>query len=148
MFLGVAIVFLFAVVQLVGEPRHVAALGENARDSHAMLALDAFNATWFVGLTCFGVHLTLLGAMILRSRMGAPVLGVLLVVAGGAYVFDTIAFTLLPTYSDHGAIFTSLVAFPAVIAEGAFTIWLLKRAGKHSTRHLEQRGLAAFATAQ
>lgn len=129
-FLGMAVVFLFGVLELAGDAGHVAALGQTARDGHVMLALDAFNATWLVGLTCFGIHLTLIGALMLRSRLAAPALGVVLAVAGAAYVFDTLAYSLLSTYADHEAVFTAIVALPAVVGEAALTVWLLSRAGK------------------
>ena len=96
-----------------------------------MLALDAFNATWLAGLTCFGVDLALLGVMSFRSAVAPRALGIVLLAAGTAYVFDTLAYSLLASYSDNEAIFTAIVAIPAIISGATFMIWLLARAGKH-----------------
>lgn len=126
-FLGVALVSLFLVLQLVGGREHLAAFDQSQLESQAALALEAFDATWLVGLAAFGVHLVLVGAIILRSGIASPLLGALLVAAGAAYVFDTTAYTLLPSYADHEVIFTSIVAVPSIVAEFSFLVWLLRR---------------------
>lgn len=131
-FLGVAVVFLFAVLELVGREPHITALDGATRESDVMLALDAFNATWVVGLTCFGVHLALLGVMCLRMPIVPRLLGPVLLAAGAAYVFDTFAYTLLADYEDHEAAFTVVVAVPAVIAEAALAVWLLRTGRRRS----------------
>lgn len=126
-FLGVAVVFLFAVLQLTGDGEYLAALGPKQRDAQVMLALEAFNATWLVGLTAFGVHLVLVGSIMARSRLAPGVLGSVLVVAGAAYVLDTLAYASLSNYADHQSLFTTMVALPSVVAEAAFAGWLLSR---------------------
>jgi hypothetical protein len=145
-FLGTAVVFLMLALELVGSADHVVSLGQASREADTMLALEAFNATWLVGLTCFGVHLAVLGVMSLRSETAWRGLGFLLLVAGSAYVFDTLAYALLPSYSDNEAVFTAIVAVPAVLAEATLTIWLLRRAGKPSPLiHGDRNVLAAAA---
>lgn len=126
-FLGVAVLFLFTLVQLVGDADHLAAFDQAQLDSQAVLALDAFNATWLIGLVAFGVHLVLIGAIMIRSGIASRLLGGILVVAGAAYAFDTGAYSLLADYGDHEAVFTSIVAVPSVVAEFAFLTWLLLR---------------------
>ena len=126
-FLGVGLVFLYGVLQLVGDRDHLAAFGQDQLDAQAMLALDAFNATWLIGLVAFGVHLILVGRIIVRTGIASTLLGAVLVVAGSAYVFDTLAYTLVPNYADHAAVFTAIVAVPSVVAEFAFLAWLLRR---------------------
>lgn len=126
-FLGVGLLFLFRVLQLVGDVEHLQAFDQAQLDAQVLLALDAFDATWLIGLVAFGIHLALIGRIIIRSRVAPKLLGGLLVVAGTAYVFDTAAYTLLPSYADHDAIFTAIVAVPSVIAEFAFLVWLLRR---------------------
>lgn len=129
-FLGVAILFLFAVLQLTGDAGHLAAFDQAQLDAQAVLALDAFNATWLIGLVAFGIHLVLVGRIMIRSGIAPKALGLVLSIAGLAYVFDTTMYTLLPNYADHEAVFTSIVAVPSVVAEFAFLAWLLR----HSRR--------------
>ncbi len=59
--------------------------------------------------------------------------GVLLAVAGAAYVFDTLAHVVVASYDDHASVFLMIVALPAVIAELGFTVWLFARGGRQST---------------
>ena len=132
-FLGVAMVFLYSVLRLIDQTDPMIDMTQAARESAVMLALDAFNATWLVGLAAFGVHLILIGAMILRSKMAHRLLGIVVGVAGAAYIFDTVAYTLIENYSANADVFTAIVAVPAVIAEAAFTIWLLLGAGATHT---------------
>jgi hypothetical protein len=126
-FLGVAVLFLFVVVQLVGGADHLTAFDQGQLDSQALLALEAFNATWLIGLVAFGIHLVLVGTIMIRSGVAPKVLAGILAVAGAAYVFDTAAYALLSNYADHADVFTAVVAVPSVLAEAAFTIWLFRR---------------------
>ena len=105
-----------------------------------MLALELFNYTWMIGLAAFGVHLVLVGRLLAGDRAGRAagtatatgrpgrgtrLLGAILTVAGATYVFDTVAYTALTTYADHADTFLAIVAGPSVLAELAFTLWLL-----------------------
>lgn len=129
-FLGVALIFFFRVLELVDGESFLTAFDEGQRNAQVMLSLDAFNYAWLIGLACFGLHLFLLGGLILRTAGAPRMLGLVLMVAGAAYIVDTSANALLPSYEDLETIFLVLVAVPAVIAELAFAIWLLLRGGR------------------
>lgn len=129
-FLGVAVIFLFAAVQLVGDASYLGAFTQGQLEAQATLMMDAFNYTWMIGLAAFGVHLILLGSMIISSRTASGVLGVLLAVAGGAYLADTSAQVLMTNYAEFADVFLALVAIPAITGEFAFMAWLLRKAGK------------------
>lgn len=124
-FLGVALVFFFEVLQLLGGAAYLAGLGERQLDAQVMLALESFDFAWLVGLAAFGVHLALLGVLVVRSGYVTKVLGYLLIAAGAAYVLDTVANGLLSTYADYEALFLGMVAIPSVIGEGWLGLWLL-----------------------
>lgn len=128
--LGVALVFMWAALQLATDTTYLDAYQPDALNAGVLLALDAFDYTWLVGLVAFGVHLILIGGMILTSRMAPRLLGVVLAVAGAAYVVDTLARTLLASYADYADLFLAMVAVPSVLGELAFTVWLLTRAGR------------------
>ncbi|MEM7340543.1 MAG: DUF4386 domain-containing protein [Actinomycetota bacterium] len=129
-FLGVAIVFFFQALQLLGGSSFLDAFTTEQLHAQALVALDTFNSTWLIGLVAFGLHLVLLGWIIIRSGVAPRALGVVLVVAGVAYMADTTAHTMLNNYADYEAIFVTMVAIPAVVAEGWFGLWLLLRAGR------------------
>jgi hypothetical protein len=129
-FLGVACVFLFLALRLSTADVYRDGLDPVQADSTAMLALDAFDYTWLVGLAAFGIHLILVGRIIVTSRVAPALLGWTLAVAGAAYVADTFAHTLLTDYQSVAGVFLVAVAVPSMLGELAFTIWLLARAGR------------------
>jgi magnesium-transporting ATPase (P-type) len=124
-FLGVALVFLFQVLQFLSGADYVSALGSDQVNAQVMIALDSFNATWLVGLAAFGLHLVLLGVLIIRSGLASRWMAYLLMAAGGAYVLDTVANVTLANYADLAPAFLVMVALPSVIGEGWLGLWLL-----------------------
>jgi hypothetical protein len=125
-FLGIGVTSMFLALQLATDGALAAGLDTAQRESWTVLALEVFNYTWLIGLAAFGVHLVLIGR-ILAAGAGPRLLGLVLAVAGAAYLLDTGAFTLLAGYDDVAGVFLAIVAIPSVIAEFAFTIWLLRR---------------------
>lgn len=124
-FLGVALVFYLQAMRLLGGAEYLEVLGTGGVEVQAMLAMESFNDTWLIGLTAFGIHLVLLGVLVVRSRLAPTVLGVLLVAAGVAYVADTVAATALPEYQAVAPLFLILVAVPSMVGEGWLGLWLL-----------------------
>ena len=116
-FLGVSLVFLDAALRLV-DP--VAAQD----DELVLLALQAFDTTWVVGLAAFGVHLALLGRL-MRLGGGPRWLAIGLPVAGAAYVADTLARLLLTDYQAVADLALAVVATPSVVFEMSLAIWLV-----------------------
>lgn len=128
--LGVAAVFFFVALQLVSGADYLGAFDQGQLDAQTLLAVDAFNYAWLIGLVCFGFHLMLLGYLLFASGTGPRIIAVLLAIAGVAYVVDTVAHGVLSNYDDYETLFLVIVAVPSVIGELAFTIWLLARGGK------------------
>jgi hypothetical protein len=134
--LGVAVIFLFLALRLVSGAGYLTALAAGQRDAHLLLYLEGFNSAWLIGLGVFGVHLALLGWLVLRSGFIPKVLGVLLLLAGAGYVIDTLANALLASYDDYATLFLLIAAVPSVIGELTFAIWLLLRGGKQPAARL------------
>ena len=132
-FLGVALIFFFVALQLLSGADYLDVLDTSQLDTHALVALDAFNYTWLIGLAAFGVHLGVMGYLIVKSGEVTKALGSLLMIAGAAYITDTVANALLSNYDDFEALFLTIVVIPSVIAELWLTIWLLTRAGRKPT---------------
>jgi len=127
---GVALINLFSVLHLMSGASYLTAFEGGQLDAQMMLAVDGFNYGWLISLAFFGIHLLLLGYLILKSRAAPKLLGILLVLAGAAYVTDTLANALLTNYADYETVFLLMVAVPSVIGELAFALWLLLRGGK------------------
>ncbi len=107
---------LRAVDVLTVDPSLAGSGGDEVR-AHALLELNAFQHVYDLGLFLFGIHLALLGYLSLRSDFIPKVVGVLLVVAGAGYAFDTVCAVLaveVPTVS----VFTFL-------GELLLALWLL-----------------------
>ena len=83
----------------------------------ALLELNAFQHIYDLGLFLFGIHLALLGYLSLRSDFIPKVIGVLLVVAGAGYAFDTGAAVL-------GLELSRVAAF-TFLGELLLALWLL-----------------------
>jgi Domain of unknown function (DUF4386) len=65
--LGAALVFFFFALEFVSGANHLEAFETGQLDAQVTLYLDAFNHLWLIGLVCFGIHLALLGYLILKS---------------------------------------------------------------------------------
>jgi hypothetical protein len=71
----------------------------------------------------------LIGYLMLASGSAPRIIGILLAVAGAAYVIDTLANALLSNYAEYETVFLVIVAVPSVVGELAFTVWLLRKGG-------------------
>jgi hypothetical protein len=138
--LGVSLVFFFVAAQMVAGGGYLSAVGPDQSAIPVMLLLDAFNYAWLIGLACFGIHLLLMGYLVIVSGAAPKALGILLGIAGAAYVIDTVANALLSNYADHASLFLMIVAIPSIVGELAFTVWLLLRAGKDQAHVDAERG--------
>ncbi|MEZ5296929.1 MAG: DUF4386 domain-containing protein [Ilumatobacteraceae bacterium] len=126
-FLGMGLVFMFVGLRLADGGEFVGSLGDDDRASQALLAFDAFNATWMVGLTLFGLHLVVLARIIWTSGIGPKWLGATVGIAGSVYLVDSIGYTVLTDYDRYADVFTMIVLLPAIVGEAAFTFWLLRQ---------------------
>lgn len=131
-FLGVAVIFFFVALQLLSGADYLNAFDTDQLNTQTLVVLDAFNYTWLVGLFAFGIHLILMGYLIVRSGWVTVLLGYVLMVAGAAYMADTLANALVANYDDVAGVFLVIVAVPSVIGELWLTIWLLARGGKET----------------
>jgi Domain of unknown function (DUF4386) len=128
--LGVAVIFLFLALQLISGTDDLTAFTAGQRDAQLMMFLEGFNYAWLIGLGVFGVHLALLGYLVLRSGSIPRILGVLLTLAGAGYVIDTLAHALLAGYDDYATLFLLIAAVPSLIGELSLAVWLLLRGGR------------------
>ena len=96
------------------------------RDALAMLFLRLHHQEIVAAEILWGLWLFPLAILVYRSRFLPRFLGVWLIINGFAYL--TISFTglLLPQYEDM----VSNVAFPALLGEMAFMLWLVIKGAK------------------
>ncbi len=124
--LGVALYNFLSVLQLLSDADYLTTVFETEQlQAQAMLFLNAFNYTWLIGLTVFGIHLFILGYLIFKSGYIPRIIGILLVASSLGYIIHSFANFLLPNYADFEAIFMAVVVVPAIIGEFSLTFWLL-----------------------
>lgn len=122
--LGYAAIFAVAIGQLLGVPlllsdeQYLTTFSIEQRRTQALAAVQAFQDIWHVGLALFGIHLILIGYLAYRSDYVPRILGLLLVIAGCGYLFDTFGGLLAADYSLN-------VAAVTFIGEAALMLWLL-----------------------
>ena len=117
---------MLAIGQLAGIPDLVTAdeysSGFTAEQvqGQTLIKTDAFDDLWMAGLILFGIHLLLVGYLAYRSGYVPKLLGVLLLVAGAGYVFDSVASTVLADPPGSAATVTFLGEF-------LLALWLVVR---------------------
>jgi hypothetical protein len=133
--LAYAGVFMVAISQLAGIPDLLNADGSaftpDQVQTQALQKVDAFNDIWFAGLILFAVHLVLIGYLAYRSGYVPRLLGVLVVIAGLGYAFDSL-----------GTVFSSsppVVSTVTFLGEFLLCIWLLIRGRRITLTHEEGR---------
>ena len=126
-----AAVFVVAISQLAGIPdllgsdTYSSTFTADQLDAQAMQKVDAFNDIWFAGLILFGAHLVLIGYLAYVSGTVPRALGVLLVIAGLGYGYDSVMTVL----SDGSPFLVSTLTF---LGELLLAIWLVVRGGRSS----------------
>jgi hypothetical protein len=98
--------------------------------THVMASLASFDRVWAISLAFFGLHLLVLGVLLLRSAGFPRLLGVLVIVAGGGYLADSLVATLAPDL----AFTPSALTF---FGQAFLIFWLLRRAIRPDGRATE-----------
>ena len=124
--LAYAAVFMVALSQLTGIPAVLGSAGDAGAATTAQLQVqalakvDAFQDIWFAGLVLFGAHLVVAGYLAYRSGFVPRLIGVLLVVAGAGYVFDSLVAVLTADAPFR-------VSTATFLGELLLALWLLFR---------------------
>lgn len=132
-------VFMLAIGQLTGladlvtAERYSGVFTAEQIQGQTLLKVDAFDDLWMAGLILFGTHLAILGYLVYVSGYVPRLLGVLLVVAGAGYIFDSVASTVLA--SPPGTVAT--VTF---LGEFLLAVWLVARS-RHLSLKADGHGL-------
>jgi hypothetical protein len=109
---------------LVASGAHPSAFDPAQLQTFTLLSLEAFEQGFGVALVPFGVHLVLLGILLLKSSDFPKILGVLVAVAGLAYLVDSFSRVVAPGFHAAAAPFLAACA----MLELVLAVWLLTRA--------------------
>jgi Domain of unknown function (DUF4386) len=114
----VAFLNLVTVVRLLNSPNSLTGFDPGQFPAQVMSSLNAFRSEWYFGLLFFGIHLGLVGYLVLRSSYIPRILGVLLIIAGLGYLINALKPVLFPTINTDFAQYT-------FYGELIFMLWLL-----------------------
>lgn len=120
---GASLFNLVNVLGLLNNPNYSKVFGAEQLHQQVMFSLNAFNDGWNIGFVFFGLHLGLLGYLVLKSNYVPKILGILLVIAGLGYLIDSLGKILIPGYNITIAVFT-------FIGELLLMFWLLIKGTK------------------
>ncbi|TAE48286.1 MAG: DUF4386 domain-containing protein, partial [Bacteroidetes bacterium] len=109
---GMSLLGLMTGFRMVTDPAYAAIWGPEQLASQALMQLKSFDDGWAIALVFFAIHLLLIGYLLIRSGVAPKFLGVLLLMAGAAYLTDSFAKLLLPDYAAYKSVFTLAVALP------------------------------------
>ncbi len=121
--IGSSLVNLFYALNLLHSTELMTVVGAD----QLMIFLNAHAIGYSVAMIFFGVNCLLTGYLVFRSGYFPKVLGILLVIAGMAYLADSSAQVLLTDYAAYQALFESVAIPLAVVGELAMALWLLIR---------------------
>lgn len=86
---------------------------------------QSFDDTWLLGLIFFGVHLMIMGYLMIRSAHFPSWIGGLIQLAGLVYIIDSVASFSMSNYEHYTAFFEIMVVIPSVLGELSFCLFLL-----------------------
>jgi len=119
--LAVATINLFEVTRVANDR---ASLGASGLQAEIMGSLRSFHTGYEeIGLAIFALHLFGLGYLVYQSVDFPKFLGILVVVAGGGYLFDSLGQMLTAGFGQSVAQFT-------FVGEALLILWLFWRAAK------------------
>lgn len=121
--IGSSLINLFYALNLLDNAELMAGAGAE----QLMIYLNAHAIGYSVAMIFFAINCLLTGYLVFRSGYFPKVLGILLAIAGLAYLSDSFAQVLLTDYAAYKAIFESVAIPLAVVGEFAMTLWLLIR---------------------
>lgn len=125
-----AIFNFLSVLQLIRGQSYLGILETNQLHVQVLTLIDAFNNGWIIGLVFFGIHLLIIGYLVLNSEFMPKFIGVFLIVAGMGYLIDNFAKITMLNYADYEIIFILIVAIPGAVAELTLAVWLLAKGRK------------------
>jgi hypothetical protein len=121
--IGCTIVALHVVpLLMLGGAGYLKAVDPHELQAFALVAIKLYDYAFGIALVPFGIHCALLGYLIFKSTYLPKALGVLLVLAGFAYVLNSFALLAVPAIA--GATFIAMFA-TGVPAELGLTLWLI-----------------------
>lgn len=117
---------------IVSDPGYATGLGQSQFQSIVKMMLNAHGSGYDIALIFFGIHLVVLGFMIIKSGFLPKVPGIFLLFASIGYIIDSVANLVLPAGSELISMTATILILVAVIAEVTISVFLIVKSNKLS----------------
>ena len=117
------------VLMLINGDGYVASFGMDQFQSQVLLSMNGFYQGWSIGLIIFGIHVLLLGYLIIRSGYIPKYWGILLIIASVGYLITNLPNLFLPGYENIKNIIGWIFIIP-MLSEVGLGVWLLMKGMK------------------
>lgn len=121
--LAVVTIYLINVLHLISKAEYLSTFIAEELQARIMLSVNMFRQGWEFGLIIFGVHLLLIGYLILKAGYMKRILGSLIILASLGYMIDGFGNLLSVKYNLTISMFT-------FIGEVILIFWLLIKGRK------------------
>ena len=123
--MAVEIVYSLQLVQalfLLGTAGYLKAFTPEQLSAMSSLSINAHSQGFGIALLFFGCVFPIAGYLIFTSGYFPKIIGILYVIPGVSYLTSSFALILAPSFAGR---YYFVMAGPAVIGEGALSLWLL-----------------------
>lgn len=127
---GYSFVNYFSILQLFSGATYLNVFEPEQVQAQVMLLLNTSYFAVRISYVFFGLHILLLGYLILKSGYIPQIFGIFLIIAGCGYLIDSYGNFLSSAYSKNQSVFLIFVLVPALISELSLTFWLLFKGGR------------------
>lgn len=142
--MGMNLLNLLVPLMLVGDSSYIGFESQAQLESLVMFMLRAHEIGIIIWGLFFGLHLLVLGYLVMKSGYFPKVLGILLILGSLGYLFESTAELTMTNNVVISSIFAIFLAF-AIIGELSFAIWLLVK-GLRTEKWSQQRTHMALAS--
>jgi hypothetical protein len=112
----------FVPLILLDGKHYAGALGLAQLQAQAYLPLELQAVSFNLNIVFFAGYFFLTSYLIVKSSFLPKTLGILLFIAGLAYLIDCLATMLAPDFAAH---LFPYIQLPSLVGEGAFSLWML-----------------------
>jgi hypothetical protein len=127
--LVIAISNLIYILILFSETSEIDSLTIEQLQLQLLLFIGAFNKIWSFGLIFFGLHLFIIGYLLLKSNFVPKLLAILLFIASLSYIMIHFLYLFFPQYDAAIILLEKILSIPMTIGELSLGIWLLAKGG-------------------
>lgn len=130
--LAVAVSNLIQVGVLVSDYDGLVDQSVDTLATQVMISITTFESIWSLGIIIFGLHLLVVGYIVIKKSTVPKIIGILLSIAGASYMLVHLSNGFIPALENITPTLETVLSIPMIVGELGFGIWLLIKGGKTS----------------